>query len=75
MQFLGYKEKYLLWIKLYDFTISKLDKDNITKGFIISIDENSKCIILVVTNTYKIGIDYPNNIWSSNKIFIFFLIE
>lgn len=40
--------------------MSDWDKELIAKAFKINESENIKCIILVATNAYGIGIDYPD---------------
>lgn len=60
MQLLGYPDSCFSWIIPYYSTMPKLDQKLIAKAFMISGDENLKCIILVATNAYRMDIDNPD---------------
>lgn len=44
----------------YDSIIPEYDKAIITKAFAMRGEDNIKCIILIITNTYNMGIDNPD---------------
>lgn len=48
------------WIRLYHLVMSKWDKFLIANAFAVPGDENTKCTILVATDTYGMGIANPD---------------
>ena len=60
IKLLNYPEGSEKWVRPYFSTMSNLDKDITAEVFKIDGDINTKCIILVVTDAYGMGINNPN---------------
>ena len=48
------------WVCLYDVIMSKYNKSLTAKAFWILRNKNQEYVILIATNIYGIGIDYPD---------------
>lgn len=57
---LGYPEESCKWIRPYYSAISDWNKALTADAFGMPEDKNSKCIIIVATNAYGMGIDNPD---------------